>query len=135
MFKSRLVSLAAALLALGTVSLAQAQSAPGSSLQCTIRAHATADGLTLEALVFGRPGSAGAYQFMLEKSGTGGMSNVNQGGDFSLPASGVQSVAATDINLDRGDSYHAMMSLDAGKTSCATDDSDGLYRSLDGRKS
>jgi hypothetical protein len=55
-------------------------------LSCEIRSTDIRGGVRLEAVVVGRGGASGEYEFVVAKSGSGGTSNVSQGGDFEIGA-------------------------------------------------
>ena len=55
-------------------------------LSCEIRSTDIRGGVRLEAIVIGRAGGSGEYQFVVAKSGGGGTSNISQGGEFEIRA-------------------------------------------------
>lgn len=110
-------SLALVPLALG---LAAASAAPA-AVQCEIRASEVPGGLRLESVVYGAPGASGVYQLSLERSGSGGSSNVSQGGDFEIDGAGEAVVSVTEFNRGRRDGYDVTMTVEDafGVSQCA----------------
>lgn len=89
-------------------------------LTCEIRSTDIRGGVKLEALVLGRRGASGEYEFVVAKSGSGGTSNVSQGGEFEIGA-GKETVVG-EVTLGSGEKAKVKARLTvntaSGKTSC-----------------
>lgn len=90
----------------------------GGGLTCEIRASKSGSGVELTGVVRASQATSGSYRFSVAQSGSGGSSDIDQGGDFSLKA-GEQQVVG-EISLGKG-SFDARLkvSSSAGGTSCA----------------
>jgi hypothetical protein len=115
------ISLALIPLALGVAATSVASPAGNpASAQCEIRATAIPGSLRLEGVVYGVPGDAGSYQLTLARSGPGGTSNVSQGGDYVVDASGEAVVSVSEFNRGARDTLDAVMTIEDsyGVSSC-----------------
>ncbi len=107
------MSLAFVPVALGGVAAASVVPANAvAAVECEIHATAVPGGLRLESVVYGMPGSSGAYQLTLARSGAGGSSNVSQGGDFEIDGSGQAVVSVTEFNRSHRDNYNVEMTVE-----------------------
>ena len=88
--------------------------APGASATCEIRMTPTPVGMKIDGVVHGRVGQSDTYQLELLSSGANGNSEVSQGGDFVIPASGEAVVSESELGFSRGDAYRVSMSLSSG---------------------
>ncbi len=99
--------------------LAMATKSPN-QLTCEIRSTDIRGGVRLEALVLGRRGASGEYEFVVAKSGSGGTSNVSQGGDFEV-GPGKETVVG-EVTLGSGEKAKVKARLTvnsaSGKTTC-----------------
>ena len=90
------------------------------ALSCEIRSTDIRGGVRLQAIVAGRGGASGEYEFLVAKSGGGGTSNVSQGGDFDISA-GNETVVG-EVTLGSGEKAKVKASLTVtsanGKTAC-----------------
>jgi len=93
---------------------AAATASPPAPEACEIRAIETASGLRLESVVYGAPGEAGSYAMSLERTGSGGTSEVRQGGDFVIEDGGETVVSVTEFNRGARESLHAYMTVENG---------------------
>jgi hypothetical protein len=77
---------------------------------CDIIVKRTPDGVSLKAVAnLSRP-TAGDYSFVITKSGGGGSSDINQGGELERYA-GRHELGSSEISLGRGSSYRATLKL------------------------
>lgn len=75
---------------------------------CDIRETRTSQGLRLEAVVHARTALRADYGFSVEAKGSGGTSNVTQGGPFEAAAGVSTTVGAVDISRGR---YRATLTV------------------------
>jgi len=78
------------------------------SAACDIRETRTSQGLRLEAVVHARTALRAEYGFSVEAKGSGGTSNVTQGGPFEAAAGVSTTVGAVDISRGR---YRATLTV------------------------
>ncbi|MBC7103258.1 MAG: hypothetical protein H5U13_08565 [Parvibaculum sp.] len=99
---------------------AAATASPPALDACEIRTIETPGGLRLESVVYGAPGESGSYAMSLERSGTGGTSEVRQDGDFVIDETGEAIVSVTEVNRSGHDRFHAHMTVESysGSYSC-----------------
>lgn len=109
------------------VESARAEAAPevatlmSENMHCEIRATRTAGGVRLEAIAHGIASATGEYSLVVTKSGSGGSSDISQGGEFDA-ASGETSLGVAEIGLERGASFDAHLSVrDAFGEECETE--------------
>ena len=92
----------------------------GKQLTCEIRSTDIRGGIRLEAVVVGRGGASGEYEFVVAKSGSGGTSNVSQGGDFEIGA-GKEAIVG-EVTLGSGEKAKVKARLTVssanGKSAC-----------------
>jgi len=79
-----------------------------SAVACDIRATRTARGLRLEAIAHAERAVRGLYDFVITAQGSGGSSDVTQGGPFDLTAGRSATVGAAEISRGR---YRAVLTL------------------------
>lgn len=109
-----------ALLPVGAVAAVSTAKQPADGQVCEIRATPQAGMVRLEAVAKGDKAGAGTYTFHIEKSGNGGRSVINQGGDFDVAAGGSQSLSAVTLDTN-GARYKATLDLviDGKSFSCS----------------
>jgi hypothetical protein len=100
-------------------SLAAAGSEP-SAVRCEIHVKERAGGVTLEGIAFAETAIKGSYQLVVTKSGGGGSSNINQGGEFQT-AVGRNTSLGTVMLSGNGGSYNARLKVmwDGHSTECS----------------
>lgn len=98
---------------------AAATASPPSPEACEIRAIETPSGVRLESVVYGAPGETGSYRMTMARSGSGGSSEVRQGGDFTIEENGEAVVSVTEMNRGAFDGIHAHMDVENGYGSYA----------------
>lgn len=90
------------------------------ALSCEIRSTDIRGGVRLEAVVVGHGRASGEYEFVVAKSGSGGTSNVSQGGDFEVDA-GRETVVG-EVTLGSGEKARVRARLTVtsanGRNSC-----------------
>ena len=79
-----------------------------SAVACDILATRTAHGLRLEAIAHADRSVHGAYDFVITAQGSGGSSDVTQGGPFDLAAGRSATVGVAEISRGR---YRAVLTL------------------------
>ncbi|MBX3492205.1 MAG: hypothetical protein KF899_04545 [Parvibaculum sp.] len=114
------MSLAFLPLALGCAAASLVPASAAAPAECEIRAYDVAGGVRIESVVYGAPGSAGSYQLSLVRSGSGGTSNVSQGGDYEIDGAGEAIVSVTEFNRSARDRYSIEMTVEDafGVTHC-----------------
>lgn len=98
----------------GTAGLAIAGSTKG-PLRCELRVTKSGSNVTLEALAYSDKSVEGTYRLMVDGSGRGGNSMVQQGGPFSADPAKPNSLGM--VSLGTGSSYDAKLEVKAGGTS------------------
>ncbi|MBX3490628.1 MAG: hypothetical protein KF769_08445 [Parvibaculum sp.] len=106
------MSLAVLPLVLGCAAASIASTNDVAPAGCEIRAYDVAGGVRIESVVYGAPGSAGSYQLSLVRSGSGGTSNVSQGGDYEIDDAGEAVVSVTEFNRGARDRYSVEMTVE-----------------------
>lgn len=91
------------------------QSSTSGPLSCEIQATPNGGMVALEAIVHAKAGSSGSYQFRVASSGSGGNSNVSQGGDFTADAKGAATVGQVMLS-NQGATYDATLTVTADGT-------------------
>ncbi len=92
--------------------------AGGSGLRCEIYQSHRGGSTVLEGVVFSGSAVDGSYQFTVTKSGGGGSSNINQGGEFSVSAGGKSTVGTVALGGDGGYSATLRVTADGHSTAC-----------------
>ena len=108
-----------ALLPAGAVAAISTAREPAEGKVCEIRATPQAGMVRLEAFAGGDTPAGGTYAFHVEKSGSGGRSVINQGGDFDAAAGRSQLLSAVTLDA-KGARYKAVldMVIDGRSFSC-----------------
>lgn len=109
------------------VVLQSAAPVPGNA-SCVLQAKLSNGMLTLKGVVYGRPATEGSYTLTLTKSGRAGNSNISQGGEFAVPASGEIALDETQMNIQSGDVTHAKMAVRLAHAEFACEGSYPLHR-------
>lgn len=93
--------------------------AEAGSVRCEIQVSGSGSGVTLEGVVYAKSEIAGSYQLRVSQSGSGGGSNINQGGGFSAGPGGPSHLGT--VMLGGGGSYTASLKVtwDGGSTACS----------------
>ncbi len=81
---------------------------------CEVRTTKVPGGVELEAVVSSVRALDGSYSFVVEKTGSGGDSNIAQAGDFSLERGTEHVLGSAGLGLGSGDSYTAKLVLTDG---------------------
>ncbi len=100
----------------GAQAEAKAEAGP---IRCEILVKPAGAGVQLEGLVFASGKVAGSYRLQVRKTGGGGTSNINQGGDFSAGPDAPARVGTVTLGGDGG-SYSAKLKVtwDGGTAEC-----------------
>jgi hypothetical protein len=93
-------------------------SAGGGGLRCEIYQSHGGGGVTLQGVVFANGAVDGSYQFNITKSGGGGSSNINQGGEFSVGAGGKATLGQVSLGGDGGYTASLRVTADGHSVSC-----------------
>ncbi|MDE2183669.1 MAG: hypothetical protein KGJ78_11680 [Alphaproteobacteria bacterium] len=107
---------------LGTLAFSHPSALPGALAQpCQIRVTRSGPVVHMEGVVDGPAGSRGEYRFILAKSGPNGDSQSGQGGEYVIGRSGETVVSTTELNVESGDHYRAVMLITkgSGNLSCS----------------
>lgn len=75
--------------------------APVPPVACSIVTTRTAYGTRLDAVVTSQQPLEGSYDLMISKSGSGGTSQISQGGAFAAEAKTPLTLASSEIGADR----------------------------------
>ncbi|QCL97371.1 curli-like amyloid fiber formation chaperone CsgH [Agrobacterium tumefaciens] len=102
--------LAMALLPFSAVAAISTAKEPAEGQRCEIRATPQAGMVKLEAATKGDTGGRGTYSFHVEKSGGGGSSVINQGGDFDVAAGRSQLLGSVTLDA-KGARYKVVLDL------------------------
>lgn len=110
-------------LALGAGIVGSALAAAGSeqtAVRCEIQVKERAGGVTLEGIAFAKTAINGSYQLLVTKSGGGGSSNINQGGEFKTLPGRNTSLGTVMLGGDGG-TYAAKLKVmwDGRSTECS----------------
>lgn len=93
--------------------------APAPEANCRIRETPTANGLRLEAIVTADHAVYGEYEFIIEAKGSGGSSNISQGGPVELASGERATVGSAEVSARR---YRAFLTLsDADGALCTAE--------------
>lgn len=90
-----------------------------SAVQCGIAASSERGMLALEGTVLSPTALSGEYRFAVRSSGSGGSSNVSQGGYFTAPAN--QATPLGKVLINAGSSYDVVFDITADGTSLECD--------------
>ncbi len=100
--------LALGLVGVGTT-IATAKSEP-TAVRCEIQVKSSAGGVTIEGVAIAKTAIDGSYRLVITKSGGGGSSNINQGGEFSSAGGNRTSLGTVVLGGDGG-SYTAKLTV------------------------
>jgi curli production assembly/transport CsgH protein len=78
---------------------------------CDILATATSHGVAISAVLRAGDAIDGTYNLVITKSGPNGSSDVQQGGAFSAAPGERVTLGQTELGLERGDRFHAVLTL------------------------
>ena len=78
---------------------------------CDIRARPTSHGVAISAVVNANDPISGDYDLVITKVGASGSSDVNQSGPFHATRGERVTLGETELGLDRGDRFHAVLTL------------------------
>ena len=84
------------------------RAAAAPAVSCDIRATRTANGQRLEAVAYADKDLLGGYDFVVTAQGSGGSSDISQGGEFDLAAGERATVGSVEIPRGR---YRAILTL------------------------
>lgn len=82
-----------------------------SRMDCDILARPTSHGVAISAVLDADEATSGDYDLVITKSGASGSSNVQQGGAFNAARGERVTLGETELGLDRGDRFHAVLTL------------------------
>ncbi len=105
--------------------LGMSAEAASGGLRCEIRSSRKSSGVALYAVVSSAAPASGTYRFTIRNGGSGGGSNINQAGDFSVDAGGESVVG--EVSLGSGASYAAEFSVSSGKGASCRDRSSSWF--------
>lgn len=83
----------------------------GQPVRCELKLTRTPHGVQLEALAHAIHAVEGEYQLTVSKSGTGGTSDVSQGGAFAIKAQSASVLGSTEFGLEPGARLKARLIL------------------------
>lgn len=92
--------------------VAEAAAAP--DVRCRIRLTRTRHGMEFEAVARALDPASGDYEFVVTKEGSGGASDIMQGGAFDLDAGSSERLGAAELSLERGARYRSRLTLSDG---------------------
>ena len=78
---------------------------------CDIHARPTSHGVAIQAVVNADAAVMGQYSLVITKTGASGSSDVQQSGAFSALRGERVTLGETELGLDRGDRFHAVLTL------------------------
>ncbi len=90
----------------------------GSGLSCDIEVMHSGGGVTLKGIVASGAAADGTYTLKVTSAGSGS-SNINQSGDFSVGAGGVEQLATVSLGGDGIYSARLSVTANGHTTSCA----------------
>ena len=110
-FTPKVLGLAMGLGVFGTIAAGAASvEAASDSIRCEILVKSRSRGVSLEGIVHANVAIEGSYQLVITKSGGGGSSDINQGGEFSA-APGKATSLSTVMLSGNGGSYTAKLKV------------------------
>lgn len=88
---------------------------------CQISATPMPAGVELTTYASAQAPVSGSYHFVVSKSGSGGSSDIDQGGDFNARPGKQALLGVVDLNVDAGTHYFAKLTLawNAHSTACS----------------
>lgn len=84
------------------------------SLTCDIAVVKTSHGVRITPVVRSDRSLSGEYSIVITKSGGGGSSDISQGGPFDAARGVKQPLGSSEISLERGASFRAVLKVRAG---------------------
>lgn len=84
------------------------------SLTCDIAVVKTSHGVRITPVVRSDRSLSGEYSIVITKSGGGGSSDISQGGPFDAARGVKQALGSSEISLERGASFRAVLKVRAG---------------------
>ncbi len=84
------------------------------NLFCDIAVVKTSRGVRITPIVRSDRSLSGEYSIVITKSGAGGSSDISQGGPFDAARGVRQTLGASEISLERGASFRAVLKVRAG---------------------
>jgi len=81
---------------------------------CDISVVKTSHGVRITPVVRADHRLSGEYSLTITKSGGAGSSDVSQGGPFDAPRGVKQELGSSEISLERGSRFHAVLKVRAG---------------------
>lgn len=89
------------------------------SLFCDIKVVKTSHGVRITPIVRSDRFVSGEYSIVITRKGGGGSSDISQGGPFDAPRGVKQELGSSEISLERGSSFHAVLKVRAnGREVC-----------------
>lgn len=110
-FSTLALTVAAGLLVAGAAAgVAGSASAAGDGVRCEIAVKQRAGSVTLEGFVDSASRISGSYELLVTKTGGGGSSDIQQGGEFSASA-GARTPLGTVVLAGDGGAYTAKLKI------------------------
>jgi hypothetical protein len=81
---------------------------------CDISVVKTSHGVRITPVVRSDRSLSGEYSLTITKSGGAGSSDISQGGPFDAPRGVKQELGSSEISLERGSRFHAVLKVRAG---------------------
>ncbi len=81
---------------------------------CDISVVKTSHGVRITPVVRSDRSLSGEYSLTVTKSGGAGSSDISQGGPFDAPRGVKQELGSSEISLERGSRFHAVLKVRAG---------------------
>jgi len=89
------------------------------SLTCDIAVVKTSHGVRITPIVRANRSLSGEYSIVITKNGGGGSSDISQGGPFDAARGVKQELGSSEISLERGASFRAVLKVRAdGREVC-----------------
>ena len=80
-------------------------------VQCELNVSSTGGGVMLTGVARAAIAASGSYSLIIAKDGDSGSADIEQGGNFSVGAGGSSTLSQVNINLERGASYSAILTV------------------------
>jgi hypothetical protein len=94
---------------------------PAPRVDCDIDVRRTSNGIALEGLAHFTRSTDGDYSFVITKSGRGGSSDIEQGGEYDARAGQELALGSAEFSTERGSSWRATLKIyDGGREICRT---------------
>ncbi|MGE0596447.1 MAG: curli-like amyloid fiber formation chaperone CsgH [Hyphomonadaceae bacterium] len=81
------------------------------NMRCEVLATRTAGGVRIEAIAHADRASSGEYSLIVRKSGAGGASDVQQGGEFDVADAASALLGVAEFGVERGARVHARLEV------------------------